>query len=116
MLRRAIFIGLLLASPALAAETLRLSPGASTTLRLKENPSTGYSWRLDTAASEGLDRVTISDAGHKRGAGMPGAPGEHVWIIKGAAPGAATIAFAYQRPWEPAPVETRRVEVVVAPR
>lgn len=116
MLRRAIFLALLLAPPAQAAETLRLSPGASTTLRLKENPSTGYSWRLDTAASESLDRVAVSDGGHKRGAEMPGAPGEHVWIIKGVAPGAATIAFAYQRPWELAPVETRRVEVVVAPR
>ena len=60
--------------------------------------------------------MAVSDGGHKRGAEMPGAPGEHVWIIKGVAPGAATIAFAYQRPWEPAPVETRRVEVVVAPR
>lgn len=116
MLRGAIFLAVLLASSALAAETLRLRPGAGTTLRLTENPSTGYSWRLDTAASEGLERVVITDAGHKRAAAMPGAPGERLWIIRGVAPGPATIAFAYQRPWEPAPVETRRVDVVVAPR
>jgi inhibitor of cysteine peptidase len=116
MLRRALFLAVLLASSALAAETLRLRPGASTTLRLTENPSTGYSWRLDTAASVGLDRVAISDAGHKRSAALPGAPGERLWIIRGVAPGAAKIAFAYQRPWEAAPVEKRRVDVVVAPR
>jgi inhibitor of cysteine peptidase len=116
MLRGAIFLAFLLASSALCAETLRLRLGASRTLRLTENPSTGYSWRLDTAASKELNRVAVSDAGHKRAAGTPGAPGERLWIIRGVAPGAATIAFAYQRPWEPAPVETRRVDVVVVPR
>ncbi len=115
MLRGLIFLVFLLASTALAAETLRLRPGAGVTLRLKENPSTGYSWRLDTTASEGLDRVAISDAGYERGAAMPGAPGERLWIIRGVAPGGATIAFAYQRRWEPAPVEKRRVDVIVAP-
>jgi inhibitor of cysteine peptidase len=106
----------LLASPAVADETLRLRPGASTTLRLEENPSTGYSWRLDATASTGLDHVAVLDGGHRRGKNLPGAPGIRLWTIRALKTGAATIAFAYQRPWEPAPVETRRVDVVVAPR
>ncbi|QGM98818.1 protease inhibitor I42 family protein [Methylocystis parvus] len=103
-------------SQAAAAETLRLAPGERARFTLKENPSTGYVWRIDAAASAGLDRVAIADAGHKRGASMPGAPGEHRWIICGAHAGRAVIAFAHQRPWEPAPAETRRLEVLVAPR
>ncbi|WP_457796667.1 protease inhibitor I42 family protein [Methylocystis sp. S23] len=95
------------------AETLRLSPGESARIELTENPSTGFSWRIDARASAGLDRVAIADEGYKAGANMPGAPGAHGWLIRGAAPGQAVIQFVYQRPWEPAPIEARRVEVVV---
>ena len=96
-----------------AAETLRLAPRASARVELSENPSTGYSWRIDSGSSAGLDHVEIIDGGHQRGASMPGAPGKRLWTIRALAPGRAEIAFVYQRPWEPAPVETRRVEVEI---
>lgn len=102
-----------------AAETLRLTPGASARFELKENPSTGYSWRIDSEGSAGLDHVEIIDGGHRRGVAMPGAPGTHVWTIRAVSPGRADLAFEYQRPWEPAPVETRRLGVEIraaAPR
>jgi inhibitor of cysteine peptidase len=103
----------LLLAPALAAEALRLRPGDSLEFELVENPSTGYSWRLDTAASHGLDHVSITDLGRRPGANMPGAPGTRRWRIYGLAPGRATMVFAYQRPWEPASVRTHRLEAVV---
>lgn len=99
-----------------AAETLRLAPGESAPLQLVENPSTGYGWRIDREASAALDRVRITDEGRKPGARMPGAPGTHRWVIRGVAPGRGRIVFAYQRPWEPTPVETRRVKFLVRPR
>jgi inhibitor of cysteine peptidase len=113
MLKAFLALALLL-TPAAAGEALRLRPGARTTLRLTENPSTGYTWRLDAAASAGLDHVAVEDGGHQRGRNMPGAPGQRLWTLRALTPGTATVAFAYQRPWEPAPVETRVFIIEVA--
>ncbi|PPD45342.1 MAG: chagasin [Methylocystis sp.] len=106
---------LLVALPSLAlAETLTLKPGASAPFTLAENPSTGFNWRIDEGASAGLGLLEISDGGHTPGAAMPGAPGTHQWTIRALKPGKATIVFAYQRPWEPAPAETRRLPVIIS--
>ncbi|MGJ0505655.1 MAG: protease inhibitor I42 family protein [Methylocystis sp.] len=112
MLRLVAFLFVALSGLAMA-ETLRLAPGADTTFRLSENPSTGYSWRIDAAASAGLDHVAIIDRGHQRGENLPGAPGAHGWTIRALTSGKATIHFVHQRPWEPAPVETRDVVVEI---
>lgn len=111
-----ILVILFWAGAAEAANALKLAPGASAPIELTENPSTGYSWRIDADASQGLDHVAITDDGHRRGANMPGAPGTHRWTVRAATPGETTIVFAYQRPWEPAPVETRQVSIVVRKR
>ncbi|WP_424362345.1 protease inhibitor I42 family protein [Methylocystis parvus] len=98
-----------------AAETLRLAPGESAPLQFSENPSTGYGWRIDPQASVALDRVQITDEGHKPGADKPGAPGTHSWVIRAVAPGKGRIVFTYQRPWEPKPAKTRQIDFVVGP-
>jgi inhibitor of cysteine peptidase len=98
-----------------AAETLRLALGKDVRFSLKENPSTGYVWRIDDAASKGMDRVTVVDGGYESGADMPGAPGQHYWTLRANAPGRAMIAFVRQRPWEPAAVETKRLDLVISP-
>lgn len=104
----------LLVCAAEAGEALRLAPGASKIVELPENPSTGYTWRIDRAASEGLGALSIVDGGHLKGRAMPGAPGRRRWTIRALQPGVATVVFAYQRPWEPEAVETRRVDVEIA--
>jgi len=96
-----------------ADEIMRLAPGRSGRIELKENPSTGYRWRLDRTASDGLEILSFSDDGHMRGENMPGAPGTHRWTVKALSPGDAEIQFVYQRSWEPAPLKTLRVEVEV---
>lgn len=96
-----------------AGQDMRLATGAAATFQLPETPSTGYSWRIDRTASKGLDRLEITDQGHRRGADMPGAPGTRLWRIRALRPGTAAIVFAYQRPWEPAPVATRHLRVRV---
>jgi inhibitor of cysteine peptidase len=108
--------GLFLTAAAGAADAIRLSPGGTTVVQFAENPTTGYSWRIDESASAGLDHVEIVDGGHTRGANMPGAPGTRRWTVRAVSPGQATIAFQYQRPWEPAPIETRTVTIVIAPQ
>ena len=103
-----------LAAPVRAQESLYLAPGESRSVTFAENPSTGYTWAIDPAASEGLDIVAIADQGHRRGATMPGAPGTRRWTLRALKPGHADIVFVYRRPWERAPGETRHVVVDVA--
>jgi inhibitor of cysteine peptidase len=114
---RAIVVAALALSGASAysAEALRLSSGRSGVIELPENITTGFSWRIDRDASQGLDLLAITDGGHKRGESRPGAPGTHRWTLRALNPGRATIQFDYQRPWEPAPVETRRIDVEITP-
>jgi inhibitor of cysteine peptidase len=83
-------------------------------LTFAENPTTGYTWAIDPAASKGLDVVAVDDQGYRGGGTMPGAPGKRLWNLRALTPGHADIAFVYRRPWEPAPIETRRIAVDVA--
>lgn len=97
------------------ADEIRLSVGQTQDLTLSENPSTGYSWAIDTSASKGLGKVVaVDDAGHTPGAAMPGAPGTHRWTIRGLAHGTATLVLLYKRPWEKSVGETRQYRIDVA--
>ncbi len=96
-------------------ETIALSVGASDTIALRENPSTGYQWQVDTTESSNLVIVRVTDAGYQAvQGGQMGAAGSHWWRIEGRAPGTARIVFAYLRPWEhEAPAKSHTVEVSV---
>lgn len=99
-----------------ADRTLRLAPGERASIALKENPSTGYSWRIDKGASSNLAIVRIEDGGFTRDGGdrkppLVGAPGVHRWTVEALSKGRARIEFVYERPWERKPVERHRVNV-----
>lgn len=116
LLPRLLLFSLLLALPAQAGEVLKLAPGRSAIFSLQENVTTGYSWRIDQSASRDLDILSISDVG-RSGARrrIVGSPSLRNWKIQALKPGRAEIVFVYQRPWEPAPVQRRSVEVEIAP-
>lgn len=85
-------------------QALSLSPGGSATIVLRENPSTGFKWRLNTAQSTRLSIVRILDRGYQAAhSGLIGASGSHRWEIKARAPGVASVAFTYARSWEHKP-------------
>lgn len=116
LLPRLLLLSLFLAPPAQAGDVIRLAPGGSAIFSLQENVTTGYSWRIDQGASRNLGILSISDGGHscvRRG--MVGSPSMRHWNIRALKSGEAKIVFVYQRPWEPAPVQTRSVKVEVAP-
>jgi predicted secreted protein len=96
---------------ALAADNiLRLAPGESRTIALKENPSTGYVWQIAREASSNLDLLRIADNGfsHSQGRPLIGRPGVHRWTIGAISKGRARIDFIYERPWEHRPVRRER--------
>jgi inhibitor of cysteine peptidase len=108
-----IFAFIALGATSLRAEVVKLQRGHEKRIVLTENPSTGYSWKIDEDGSENLSLLAIIDHGHKRGAAMPGAPGERSWTLRAKSAGRAVMQIVYQRPWEPAPVETRRFDIVI---
>jgi inhibitor of cysteine peptidase len=99
-------------------QTVALAPGAVTTIVLRENPSNGFKWRLNTEQSTKIALVRVIDRGYQAGqGGLIGAPGSHRWEIEARARGTASVVFTYARPWEhKPPAETHVVQVNIARR
>jgi len=78
-------------------KTADLRVGDEATLRLPENPSTGYRWAVDTTDPNliNLRQVNYVSASNAMGVG-----GEVEWLIEAKAPGAAEVKFKRWRPWE----------------
>jgi len=69
------------------------------TVKLQENPTTGYQWNLNTTAGLNVmnDTFVASDVTGK----MVGSGGTHVWDISTNAKGEQKIDAVYIRSWEP---------------
>ncbi len=108
--------------PAHAAndENPQVAVGATTTLELDGNPSTGYRWVLDVAASDNTEIVTVEDAGYAKPNAEPGkrpvlgAPSKQRFQVTGVSPGEAMLVFYYVRSGDEAPSKTQEflVEVI----
>jgi inhibitor of cysteine peptidase len=97
----------MMAAPSIRAgaadQTLMLAVGQQAAIELEENPSTGYRWAVDAAASSNLSILHIGDRGFSQEAGgkhLLGAPGIHRWSIEATSAGSASVSFVYRRPWE----------------
>jgi inhibitor of cysteine peptidase len=102
----------LLAAAALAAppvtltaadngRVVRLARATPVVLRLVENPSTGYRWKLLTP----LDARVVKLVAHRfqapRSGSPPGAPGVSVWRFTSVGRGRTALRLGYLRSWEP---------------
>ncbi|HOI57253.1 MULTISPECIES: protease inhibitor I42 family protein [unclassified Methanoculleus] len=77
-------------------ETVTLPVGSEITIRLAENPTTGYEWNV--TSYEGLQLVNEThDAPQTE---LVGAGGVHVWEYIAAEEGAGEFSAVYMRPWE----------------
>jgi predicted secreted protein len=84
--------------------------GGDITLSLPANPSTGYQWVLDEAASTGLDLVRLEDRGHGPPvSGQIGAPAEKLFAAVCRAPGPVRLVFDYVSPDGTTVGETRSI-------
>ncbi len=81
--------------------TINLENEETFYLRLKENPTTGYSWQLNL--SQGLSLISDeyyppeSKEGERS---LVGAEGVHLWEIKAAAEGSQQVTGIYKQSWE----------------
>jgi len=78
-------------------KTVDLRVGEEATLRLPENPSTGYRWAVDAADPNLVD---FEQGNYVSTSNSVGGGGEVQWLIKAKAPGATEAKFKRWRPWE----------------
>ncbi len=100
---------------ALAGESVSIAIGASKTVTLEANPSTGYAWRVDEAQSGGCAVAEFAGYRDKPDTtGKIGAPKLADFTITGASKGECTITLIYDRSWESKPpARTHAVAVTV---
>lgn len=77
--------------------TVSLGLNNTLTLKLKENPTTGYQWNLTT--SPGL--LVTSDTYLPSAPQLTGSGGVHSWDLKAVKTGMQDINAVYMRSWEP---------------
>ncbi|HWQ48939.1 MAG TPA: protease inhibitor I42 family protein [Methanosarcina sp.] len=79
-----------------------LGNGSTFLLKLKENPTTGYSWELNL--SQGLNNISGEYYPPEQPEGIKqplvGAGGVHLWEIKAVSEGSQQVTGTYKRPWE----------------
>lgn len=84
------------------------------TITLKSNPTTGYSWKIETAPDEGVVRLvgSVFVGPQTR---LVGAGGSEIWTFKAVGRGRTTVRLKYIRPWEQdiPPVEIAEYEILV---
>jgi inhibitor of cysteine peptidase len=79
--------------------TVSVNQSSVITVRLKENPTTGFQWNLTTTAGLKItnDSYVPSDTTGK----LAGSGGTHSWDISAVAKGTQNITAIYWRSWEP---------------
>lgn len=86
--------------------TVEVSVGSILTVRLQENPTTGYSWSVE--AANGLEKVGDS---FEAGAAAIGAAGVRVLQFRATLPGSRELRLKYWREWEGEDSVTNRFNI-----
>lgn len=83
-------------------KNISLKNGETFYLKLKENPTTGYSWELNL--SQGLSKISDNyyppESSKDNKQPIVGAGGVHMWDIKAVTEGNQQVKGIYKRPWE----------------
>ena len=87
--------------------TVTAAVGDVITVRLSENPSTGYAWKA--TYSEGLESLDDESVTQSSSPDVVGAAGVRVLTVEVAANGSQSIEAVYERPWEAGMTEPAQV-------
>ncbi len=79
-------------------QTIDLAVGEVLTIRLLENPTTGYRWEARSMPNAICDLV--SNEYLAPAAPIPGASGTRCWMLRAARLGDAGLLLVYRRPWD----------------
>jgi len=82
-----------------SSTAITLPVGSTTTIELKENPTTGYAWNV--TLTPGLKIETDSYIMDNTSTDRVGVGGTHRWVVRGVSAGKQTFSAIYKRPWEP---------------
>lgn len=95
--------------PAVLEVRGNVQAGQELVLALPGNPSTGYSWRVDSAAAGGL--VQVGEVESRQINEDMGSVARQVIHARAGEAGPATLRLVYRRSWEAVPVPTRQYAV-----
>jgi inhibitor of cysteine peptidase len=95
----AIPVGHLVVNETQNNATVSMTKGNFITIRLAENPTTGFQWNLTTTPGLSIvsDEYVPSDTSGK----LVGSGGTHTWNISTEMIGDQKVSAVYKRPWEP---------------
>lgn len=95
----AIPVGYLVVNEMQNNATVSMTKGNFITVKLAENPTTGFQWNLTTTAGLSIvsDEYVPSDTSGK----LVGSGGTHIWNISTGMIGDQRVSAVYKRPWEP---------------
>ena len=97
-----------------SGETIQVLPGEIIRVKLRSNPSTGYSWELGPL-EDGLFEVESKFEADPHKEYEAGYGGRDIWTFRAERSGETDISLSYERPWEdnrPAD-KTFRLHVVI---
>ena len=77
-------------------QTVEAVPGQEVEIRLQENPTAGFRWRIEQT---GEPVCTLVGDRFDPGLEAPGQPGAHSWKFQVIAAGTGAIKLAYRRSW-----------------
>lgn len=88
-----------------------IKEGASFTISLKSNPSTGYSWQwVNKKLVNIIDTSKLEY--HSLNKGLIGSGGEEIWTFKGLKPGIDSIILKYARSWDTSSIVDTKMIIV----
>ncbi len=94
-----VLVGHLVVNESRNNATMFVKPGDVITVRLAENPTTGFQWNLTT--TPGLNVTGTSFAPSDTAGKRVGSGGTRMWDITSVTKGEQHITAAYRRSWEP---------------
>ncbi len=108
-----LLVGVALAAGAYSGtdngKTITVNKGETFTVKLDENPTTGYSWNM--TVDNGLQ--VVSDRYVPSEPQLMGSGGYHEWTIKAVDNGTYKVKGVYRRPWEPITGSEQRYTLTV---
>ena len=82
-----------------SSDTIHVLPGETIRVKLRSNPSTGFSWALGPIEDGIFDVESAFEADPHR-EGEAGYGGCEIWKFKAEQSGETDISLSYERPWE----------------